>query len=648
MSKKIKGPIRTEAVVPFFIIMVITYCYFHFLFDLHLKKAIEFGGYQALGVELNIEQIKTSFFDGSFQLKKLELTDSENPQHNAVEIGEIRFSIPWNGLLRARLIIDEIAVEQIGINTLRKTKGKVKPPEPPKADDGQTSKVINEAKDKALQTIENKNKENAIGDIAAFLSQSNNQDQLGKIQDNLESKKKIDALNITIKDKQKKWDDKLKSLPNQQEIQGINDRISKLKTKDFKSPQELQQTLSEADKIVKEIDEKFKKVQGADGEFNEDIKFLDTQLKEIDQSIKSDIKNLEQRLHLPKLDAKSITESILRSYLNPYINKANYYRGLAEKYLPPKLLKKDNTSTDDETIQPHPRSKGISYEFGHNNSLPMFWLKKILISSKSTTNNSNYGNIKGGITDITSNQKLTKKPTVMNIQGDFPAQKISNLETMFSLDNTQNESKIHYDFKIGSYAIDSKDLLQSEDASISFTNANASINSQGNLIGLKQLNLQSKNIIQNAKYEISAKEPILKEILISVFNGLPNLNIEANAAGELPQNVKLDLSSNFGPELQKGFEKQIQKKIDEARAKLQKSINDEVGKNRAEIEKQLNNLKSQVDSQLQKIKDQINKEKKQNEDKVTSAKKDAENQVKKSITPDVEKKIDDLKKKFGL
>lgn len=648
MSKKIKGPIRTEAVVPFFIIMVITYCYFHFLFDLHLKKAIEFGGYQALGVELNIEQIKTSFFDGSFQLKKLELTDSENPQHNAVEIGEIRFSIPWNGLLRARLIIDEIAVEQIGINTLRKTKGKVKPPEPPKADDGQTSKVINEAKDKALQTIENKNKENAIGDIAAFLSQSNNQDQLGKIQDNLESKKKIDALNITIKDKQKKWDDKLKSLPNQQEIQGINDRISKLKTKDFKSPQELQQTLSEADKIVKEIDETFKKVQGADGEFNEDIKFLDTQLKEIDQSIKSDIKNLEQRLHLPKLDAKSITESILRSYLNPYINKANYYRGLAEKYLPPKLLKKDNTSTDDETIQPHPRSKGISYEFGHNNSLPMFWLKKILISSKSTTNNSNYGNIKGGITDITSNQKLTKKPTVMNIQGDFPAQKISNLETMFSLDNTQNESKIHYDFKIGSYAIDSKDLLQSEDASISFTNANASIHSQGNLIGLKQLNLQSKNIIQNAKYEISAKEPILKEILISVFNGLPNLNIEANAAGELPQNVKLDLSSNFGPELQKGFEKQIQKKIDEARAKLQKSINDEVGKNRAEIEKQLNNLKSQVDSQLQKIKDQINKEKKQNEDKVTSAKKDAENQVKKSITPDVEKKIDDLKKKFGL
>lgn len=74
---------------------------------------------------------------------------------------------------------------------MRKTKGKVKPPEPPKADDGQTSKVINEAKDKALQTIENKNKENAIGDIAAFLSQSNNQDQLGKIQDNLDQRKKL-------------------------------------------------------------------------------------------------------------------------------------------------------------------------------------------------------------------------------------------------------------------------------------------------------------------------------------------------------------------------------------------------------------------------------------------------------------------------
>lgn len=648
MSKKTKGPIRTEAVVPFIIIVVATYCYFHFFFDYHLKKAIEFGGYQTLGVELNVEQIKTSFFNGTFQLKKLELTDSENPQQNAIEIGEIRFSIPWGGLLRARLIIDEIAVEQIGINTTRKTKGKVKPPEPPKQDDGQTSKVINEAKDKAIKTIENKNQGNAIGDIAAFLSQSNNQDQLGKIQETLESKKKIDELNTSIKEKQKKWDDKVKSLPNQHDIQNINDKISKLKTKDFKSPQELQQTLSEADKIVKDIDENFKKVQGADSEFSGDIKFLDTQLKDIDQSIKSDIKNLEQRLHLPKLDAKNITESILRSYLNPYINKANYYRGLAEKYLPPKLLKKDNEH-EDEIIQPHPRSKGVTYEFGRNNSLPLFWLKKISISSKqSSTNDLSYGNIKGLITDITSNQKLTKKPTVMDVRGDFPSQKISNLETTLSLDNTQNESKIQYNFKIGSYSIDSKDLLQSDDASISFTNATASINSQGSLIGLNKLNLQSKNIIQNAKYEITAKEPVLKEILLSVFNGLPNLNIDANATGQLPENIKLDLSSNFGPELQKGFEKQIQKKIDEARAKIQKSINDEVGKNRAEIEKQINNLKSQVDSQLQKIKDQINKEKKQNEDKVSSAKKDAENQVKKSITPDVEKKIDDLKKKFGL
>lgn len=648
MNKKTKGPIRTEAVVPFIIIVAATYCYFHFFFDYHLKKAIEFGGYQALGVELNVEQIKTSFLNGTFQLKKLELTDSENPQHNAIEIGEIRFSIPWSGLLRARLIIDEIAVEQIGINTTRKTKGKVKPPEPPKQDDGQTSKVINEAKDKAIKTIENKNQGNAIGDIAVFLSQSNNQDQLGKIQETLESKKKIDALNSSIKDKQKKWDDKIKSLPNQQEIQSINDRISKLKTKDFKSPQELQQTLSEADKIVKEIDEKFKKVQGADSEFSDDIKFLDTQLKDIDQSIKSDIKNLEQRLHLPKLDAKNITESILRSYLNPYINKANYYRGLAEKYLPPKLLKKDK-QPEDETIQPHPRSKGVTYEFGRNNSLPLFWLKKVSISSKqSSANDLSYGNIKGLITDITSNQKLTKKPTVMNIQGDFPSQKISNLETLLSLDNTQNESKIQYDFKIGSYTVDSKDLLQSDDASISFTNASASINSQGTLIGFNMLNLKSKNIIQNAKYEISAKEPVLKDILVSVFNGLPNLNIEVNAAGQLPENIKLDLNSNFGPELQKGFEKQIQKKIDEARTKIQKSINDEVGKNRAEIEKQINTLRSQVDSQLQKIKEQINKEKKQNEEKVNNAKKDAENQVKKSITPDVEKKIDDLKKKFGL
>src|SRR6476660_9506819 len=90
-KEKKKGPIRTEAVIPFLIVVVLTYVYFHFFFDLHLKKAFEFGGYHLLGAEVDINDVETSFFKGTFRVRGIQVTNGEKPTHNMVEIGDIRF-----------------------------------------------------------------------------------------------------------------------------------------------------------------------------------------------------------------------------------------------------------------------------------------------------------------------------------------------------------------------------------------------------------------------------------------------------------------------------------------------------------------------------------------------------------------------------
>lgn len=126
---KKKGILRTEAVVPFLIVVAILYAYFHFFFDMHLKKAIEWGGYQAVGAEVDIAKLETSFFRGTIRLQGIEVTNAEKPSHNSFAIGDIRFGVLWDGLLRAKFVVEEMAVEQIKIDTLRKSPGKVKPPE---------------------------------------------------------------------------------------------------------------------------------------------------------------------------------------------------------------------------------------------------------------------------------------------------------------------------------------------------------------------------------------------------------------------------------------------------------------------------------------------------------------------------------------
>jgi uncharacterized protein (TIGR03545 family) len=106
-KKKAKGPIRYEAIIPVVVISLLTFLYFSFYFDLHLKKLVEYVGTQANGAEVNVDGIRTSFIRGSFDLDRLQVTNAEQPSHNALEIGNVHFGFLWDALLRAKFVVEE-------------------------------------------------------------------------------------------------------------------------------------------------------------------------------------------------------------------------------------------------------------------------------------------------------------------------------------------------------------------------------------------------------------------------------------------------------------------------------------------------------------------------------------------------------------
>lgn len=650
-QKKIKksGPIRTEAVIPFLLVFLVFWLYFHFLFDKNLRSLIEFGGYQLVGAEVNVGKLETSFFKASFRIQQIEITDAEKPTHNVLRIGDIRYGLLWDGLLRARFIVTEMAIEQIEFNTLRKKPGKVKPPEPPEKKSNEPSVVEKEAnklKNKAIEKSKEKYSTNILGDIAAMMSGSTASDQAIKIEDSLASKQKLKELNLAFKEKQTKWDEKFKTLPQGKDIQSFGDRVSRLKTKDFKSPQEFQETLQQADLIFKDADSKIKQVQSTNEDFNKDLKYFESGIKELDQLVKNDIQLLEARFKIPKIDAKSISQSVFAEYLNPYIAIFNKYKLLVVKYLPPNLLKKDNNPNDVE-IKAHPRAKGISYEFGKVNSYPMFWIKRISISSQAGPTMES-GNIKGLVTDLTSNQQLINRPTISTIEGNFPGFEIQGLLAKIVFDGTKELSLVDFDFSIQSYPINGRDLISTPDIKISFKKAQSNIKIRGSLKGLEDFNFSLKNNLQKIDYDVTAKDETINSIVNNVFKELPMLTVDASGVGQIPNNLNLSVESNLGPELQKGFEKQIQKKIDEAKKKLQLAIDEAIGKEKIKFEAEFNKAKVQIESEIKKITEQINTQKNQVQNKIDQAKKDSESQAKKSIEQEGKKAIDDLKKKLGF
>lgn len=649
---KAKGPIRWEAIIPFSIFCLVTGLYFHFFFDLHLRKGLEWAGYQAVGAEVNIASLETRFLSASLKIKKIEVTDAEKPTHNSLKIGEIRFSMGWDALLRAKILINEAVIEQIEFGVARAKPGKVKPPEPPSTDPSLTDKL----KAQALAEAQGAAGDNVLGDVIAMLGGADAQTQLDKLQNSLPSKALLEKFDADLKAKQQAWDAKLKSLPQGKDIQALNDRLNKVKYKDFKSPQELQSSLQELDRLFKDGDAMYKQVQSTGDEMSKDLKNIESQYKEIEKQIRADISALEQHFRIPKLDAKAMTMAVFNRYLAPYKSKFYRYKELATKYVPPNLMNKNNANAD-EIIQPHPREEGISYEFGRKNSYPLFWIKRTAVSSQAGAT-PEAGNIRGEILDITSNQRITQKPTVASLAGDFPAKEILGFLIKVSVDNSQELSEIDYRFTVSSYPISGRPLVETPDVKLAFAKATGSFALDGTVVGLKEITLNLQNRFTKIDYAISSTNEIADQILKGVFAGIPTVDLNVTGKGEFP-NIPFSVNSNLGPELQKGFERQIQAKIDEARKRIEAMIQEEIGKQKALVEAQLTQLRGELDREVKKAQAQLEDQKKQIEARVDQAKKDtearaeqakkdAENQARKQLEKEGKKAVDDLKSKFGL
>ncbi len=651
--KKPQGIFRWNAIIPFLIFAVLVYAYFFFFFDFHVKKAMEWAGYKALGTEVNISEFKSSFIQGKVQISKLEITNAVKPDFNSIELDSIRFDVKWDALLRLKFVVDEIAAEGIQFMSKRSHTGKVAPIE---VDDKKPS-FTQQLEDKALNKLEKDNQSNVLSDVSTFLKTGKWDEQIKNLESQLASKKLLEDANKKWGAKKTEWDSKIKTLPTSQELQAFKTRFDTIKYKDFKTPQELDSSVKQFDTLFKDIDTKNKQIQEVKNQLETDLKGLDQDYKNIDAQVKNDIDTLKTKFKIPKIDAGSFAKSLFLSYLTPIMSKLDHYKVLAEKYLPPKYSKvMDNKLTgkkdhatkaqDDDTIQPHIRAKGISYEFPITSGYPLFWIQKISLSSKSNKN-ADYGDFSGLIQNVTSNQRQINKMTTLDIDGDFKKMNVSGIKINVELNNLKEDPEVKFKFNVGSFQTGLLDLIKSKDAEISIPQATAAFSSSGDTVGFKNYHLQMNTIFSNATFKIAAADKTVSDILTQTLNSINKFDVQATATGEL-SDLNLDIRSSLGGSLQTAFENLLKNKIAEANTQLQIAVNNELGKLKTQLTGQTDGIKKQANSEVNKIQMQINDQKKMVDDRINVAKKDFEKQAQKQLEDTGKKGLDDLKKKLGL
>lgn len=652
-KKPIKtGIIRWGGIIPFVVVIGLLYVYFFFFFDAHMRSLIEWSGYKALGSEVNVDHFSSSFIKGNFKINRIQITDAENPKTNSIEINEVRFDVNMDALLRLKFVIEDMGVDGIQFAAARKTAGKVAPPEPPETDEGPS--LVDQLQNKALDKVDAQYQNNILGDVAGFLKSGDGNQQLKNIEDSLKSKKLAEELKTKWQSKKTDWDTKLKQLPTDADFKSYKTRFDAIKYKDFSSPQELDASVKQFNQLKSDVDEKIKFVDTTKNELTTDVKAIQTDATSIDQQIKADIASIKDRLKIPKLDAASLTKSLFMDYLRPYIAKVDRYKKLAKKYLPPKyanMLDKDtrekqNQSGAEEKIVPHERENGTTYEFPVTTGYPLFWIKKISISSKSNQN-ADYGDLSGKITDVTSNQRQINKTTQLKIAGDFKSKKLMGVNVAAVLNNLKAEPEVSFVFGYGTLPMDNISLLQSGDGTISIPATSTSLKLSGSTVGFKTIDLNFNFNFNDVKFASTANDKIVAEILTKTLSQINQFDLNGGIKGEFKK-PEITINSSLGGQLETAFQNLLKEKIDEANKQIREQIEKEISKYKAEFEKVKTDLTNQVNAEIKKVQDQLDTQKKQAETRVEEAKKDIENQGKKKVEQEGKKAIDDLKKKLGF
>lgn len=563
---KHKGPIRFEAIIPFCIVSAVVYLYFLLFFDLHLRKAMEWGFTVANGAEVNIAKVDTSFWRATFRMEKLQATDPTKPELNRVQIGSVDFKLLWDALLRAKGVIELASVNQIEVQVPRKSPGRVLPPE----NEGQRQQFLDTLKDKLASS--------PIGDVAKLLQGF---DPMKEIKDlgSLKSAARVQELTADLPKKEKEWNQTLSSLPSNKDFEEMQKKVAGIKVGG--NPAELQSQIGTLNEVVTGSQAQVGSVKAKGDTVVGDVQKYEASVAQVDDLMKRDREELESKMKLPKIDSKSLAKQMFGDMVGGRFGEVQKYLLMAKKHMPPKK----------QVAEKPARGKGKNYEFGRPGTYPAYWLKKAAISSRAE-NTEFGGNIDGEILDVTSAPAQVGRPMIARIRGDFPKQQIMGVTLNATVDNRKEEMEATIKAAVEQFPVDGLTLSDSDQLKFSMAKAVGGAALEGQVRG-EGLAMGMNGAFRNTSFAVATPSKPLETVLKGVTGGLTMVTLGAKLSGTL-SNPEISIQSNLADAIENGLAAQLRAQLAEARKKIDGMIQDQVGKSKAELDKQMNAAKGKV------------------------------------------------------
>ena len=287
-------------------------------FDKILKKVIISAGQTAVGAKVEIDYLKTSFKNCSVTINGFRAADNNNYFKNLVDIEKIRFDVRFAPLLRKKVVIDEMSLDGLRWQTDRKTSGEL-------------PKMFKTAKEKTVTEFNNLPSVEMFNKIQ---DQIKNFDVNKLIEDSgLSSIKEVEKVSADLQDKYKSYQDKINNFNYEEKInraKTLADDLSKSKCGSLADIANTAKKVNELKTLKKEFDDILAELNNA----KKDVSATIDVTKQIKNTITNDVNMICEKISIPTLNTKNISQMLFGTKWVNRVEKVLYYISIIKQYIP--------------------------------------------------------------------------------------------------------------------------------------------------------------------------------------------------------------------------------------------------------------------------------------------------------------------------
>lgn len=512
--------------------------------DWVVKKSVEVAGSRIVGAKVEVADADVTLFPAGVTLSGLTVADPHHPMNNSIEIKRLHAALEIPPLLKRKIIIDDVRVQGLRLNTPRRHSGAL----------GGNTPLKEEAASKTPAWLADLCGSKGLPQLSLPTAA----DILER--EPLQSLQLAQQFHTTVNTAESNWQQRLKTLPDQQHLNAYQVRIDKVKGAQG-GLGALLGSATEAQSIITDLQKDLKQIRTVREAYKSELNNLRKASANLANAPEAEVKRLMNKYALNPAGVANLSRLLFGQQVCGWWQKGHFWY----QRLKPYLNRVPAKSGAPEQTKPL-RSKGVDVHYKEKKPLPDFLIRQVHVDAQLEM-----GELSGQIANITSQPQVLGAPLKYKFLGrEMKQMAVFDLNGLMDLVRPQaprHSAKL----QIQQLALANLALGDPEQLPISIAQAMANVNFDLSIAG-DDLNALLKAQLDHVQMALQqATSSTLVSALADALGDTERFGLTATVKGAAPE-IQTRLQSDLDQILQKAVGQMVQKTSANLSAQLNQAI----------------------------------------------------------------------------